>query len=108
LSPSRGADCFYPGTIDIPEKDPHIELFERCVENIKDKLRGFRNIWANEASSREFISPALLAAILLIPATKLAFSRALDSPKMAAAIGEDHVGELSLPISFLIANNHLF
>jgi hypothetical protein len=66
--PVEELDCFYPGTIDIPEKDPHIE---RCVENIKDKLRGFRNILANEASSREFISPVLLAAVLLIPATKL-------------------------------------
>jgi hypothetical protein len=55
---------FRPEIIDIKKDDPH---FEHCIENLKEKLRAFGDARKNEAYAREFISPVLIAAVLLVP-----------------------------------------
>lgn len=59
---------FFPGTINIPEHDRD---FEHCIEDLKSKLRGIGDVLKNEQSCREFISTVLLAAVLLVPGTRL-------------------------------------
>ena len=53
---------FRPEIIDMKKDDPH---FEHCLENLKEKLRAFGDARKNEAYAREFISPLLIAAVLL-------------------------------------------
>ena len=79
---------FHPGKIDIPKKNPH---FEHYIENLKEKLRGFRLPPRNEASCREFITPLLLAAVLLVPSTKLGVE--------TTVLGDDNTGQVDYSIT---------
>jgi hypothetical protein len=77
---------FRPEIIDIKKDDPH---FEHCVENLKEKLRAFGDAGKNEAYAREFISPVLIAAVLLAPDTRFDVE--------TSVIGEDDGGHVDPP-----------
>jgi hypothetical protein len=78
---------FRPEIIDIKKDDPH---FEHCIENLKEKLRAFGDAGKNEAYAREFISPVLIAAVLLAPDTRLDVE--------TSVIGEDDGGHVDYSI----------
>jgi hypothetical protein len=73
-----GLPGFRPRTINIQMNDLH---FEHCMENLKEKLRAFGYA---EASAREFISPVLVAAVLLVSGARL--------PVESSVMGEHYGG----------------
>ena len=81
--PLDDLEGFYPGKFEIQKNDPHLE---HCIENLKEKLRGFRAPLRNEASCREFITPVLLAAVLLVPRTRLDVE--------LTVVGDDNQGQV--------------
>ena len=78
---------FRPEIIDIKKDDPHLE---HCIENLKEKLCAFGDAGKNEAYAREFISPVLIAAVLLAPDTGLDVE--------TSVIGEDDGGHVDYSI----------
>lgn len=79
---------FRPETIEIKKDDPH---FEHCLENLKEKLSAFGERYGkNEARAREFISPILIAAVLLAPGTRLDVETSVT--------GEDDLGHVDYSI----------
>ena len=79
---------FYPGKFDIPKKNSHLE---HCIENVKEKIRGFRALLRDGASCREFITPVLLAAVLLVPSTRLDFE--------FRVVGDDNTGRVDYSVT---------
>ena len=59
---------FALGQLHIEDKNAHITV---CVETLKARLGSFGARFENEAISREFISPVLVAAVLLVPKTRI-------------------------------------
>jgi len=66
---------FFPRAIALPDNDKD---FEHCIEDIKHKLRGFGDgLGLGGRHRREFVSTVLLAAVLLVPGTRLDVKKSL-------------------------------
>ena len=79
---------FFPQQISIPDGNKHLEA---CIEAIKRKLRTFCSDFQNESVSREFISPVLVTAALLVPGTRI-YSEMF-------VIGDENQGRVDYSIS---------